>query len=94
MYLLGSFVTQQFTDPAVLKDIDFFPFPEIAAEGRDAVEAPIDGLLLSKKGGENSAARQFMEFMGTAEAQDAYAAVDSSNIATAKGTDASKFTDA
>lgn len=93
MYLLGSFVTQQFTDPAVLKDIDFFPFPEIAAEGRDAVEAPIDGLLLSKKGGENSAARQFMEFMGTAEAQDAYAAVDSSNIATAKGTDASNFTD-
>ena len=27
MYLLGSFVTQQFTDPAVLADIDFFAFP-------------------------------------------------------------------
>ena len=91
MYLLGSFVTQQFTDPAVLADIDFFAFPEIAMEGRDAVEAPIDGLLLSKKGGENKAARDFMAFLGTADAQDAYAAVDPSNIATAKGTDTSKF---
>jgi multiple sugar transport system substrate-binding protein len=91
MYLLGSFVTQQFTDPAVLADIDFFAFPEIAMEGRDAVEAPIDGLLLSKKGGENKTARDFMAFVGSAEAQDAYAAVDASNIATAKGTDTSAF---
>jgi multiple sugar transport system substrate-binding protein len=91
MYLLGSFVTQQFTDPAVLADIDFFAFPEIAMEGRDSVEAPIDGLLLSKKGGENKTARDFMAYLGTAEAQDTYAAVDASNIATAKGTDTSKF---
>ncbi|MGK3648959.1 ABC transporter substrate-binding protein [Pseudarthrobacter enclensis] len=91
MYLLGSFVTQQFTDPAVLADIDFFAFPEIAMEGRDAVEAPIDGLLLSKKGGENKTARDFLAYLGTPEAQDAYAAVDASNIATAKGTDTSKF---
>ncbi|MDQ0620337.1 ABC transporter substrate-binding protein [Arthrobacter globiformis] len=92
MYLLGSFVTQQFTDPAVLKDIDFFPYPEIASEGRDAVEAPIDGLLLSTKGGGNAAAHQFMEFIGTPEGQDIYASVDASNIATAKGADTSKFT--
>jgi multiple sugar transport system substrate-binding protein len=91
MYLLGSFVTQQFTDPAVLADIDFFAFPEIAMEGRDSVEAPIDGLLLSKKGGENKTARDFMAFLGTAEGQDAYAAVDPSNLATAKGADTSKF---
>ena len=32
MYLLGSFVTQQFTDPAVLADVDFFPFPTMAEE--------------------------------------------------------------
>ncbi|HET7140670.1 MAG TPA: ABC transporter substrate-binding protein [Arthrobacter sp.] len=91
MYLLGSFVTQQFTDAATLADIDFFPFPEIAMEGQDAVEAPIDGLLLSKKGGDNQAARDFMAFMGSAEGQNAYAAVDASNIATVKGADTSKF---
>lgn len=92
MYLLGSFVTQQFTDPTVLADIDFFPFPEIAVEGTDAVEAPIDGLLLSKKGGDNKAAHDFLAFMGSAEGQNAYSAVDSSNIATVKGADTSKFT--
>jgi multiple sugar transport system substrate-binding protein len=92
MYLLGAFVTQQFTDKAVLDDIDFFPFPEIAVEGTDAIEAPIDGFMLSKKGGDNGAAKAFLEFAGTAEGQNAYAAVDPSNIATAKGADTSKFT--
>ncbi|WP_336854849.1 ABC transporter substrate-binding protein [Sinomonas albida] len=91
MYLLGSFVTQQFTDAAVLADIDFFPFPSIAVEGQDSIEAPIDGLLLSKKGGQNQAAKDFLQFMGTPEAQNAYYAVDTSNIATAKGADTSKF---
>ncbi len=91
MYLLGSFVTQQYTDPTLLADIDFFAFPEIAMEGQDAVEAPIDGLLLSKKGGNNQAARDFVEFIGTAAGQDAYAKVDPSNIATVKGADTSAF---
>ncbi|MGA7206850.1 MAG: ABC transporter substrate-binding protein [Specibacter sp.] len=91
MYLLGSFVTQQFTDKATLDDIDFFPFPEIAMEGQDAVEAPIDGLLLSKKGGTNQAARDFMAFMGTPAGQNAYAKVDPSNIATVKGADTASF---
>ena len=58
MYLLGSFVTQQFTDKTVLADIDFFPFPSLTeANGQDAVEAPIDGFMLSKKGGDDAAAK-------------------------------------
>ena len=91
MYLLGSFVTQQYTDQAILDDIDFFPFPEIAMEGMDSVEAPIDGILLSNKGGNNQGARDFMAFIGTPEGQDAYAKVDPSNIATAKGADNSAY---
>jgi multiple sugar transport system substrate-binding protein len=91
MYLLGSFVTQQFTDKAVLADIDFFPFPSIAVEGKDAIEAPIDGLMLSKKGGNNQAAKDLLAFMGTAQGQDTYASVDTSNLQTAKGSDTSKF---
>ena len=31
-------------------------------EGQDAIEAPIDGLLLSKKGGDNQAARDFLAY--------------------------------
>ncbi len=91
MYLLGSFVTQQFTDKAVLDDIDFFPFPEMAMEGRDAVEAPIDGLLLSKKGGQNQAARDMLAYLGTAAGQGAYFSVDTSNLMTAKGADTSTY---
>ena len=60
MYLLGSFVTQQFTDKAVLDDIDFFPFPEVKTEGTDSVEAPIDGLMLSKRGAQNQAAKDML----------------------------------
>ncbi|MES2093017.1 MAG: ABC transporter substrate-binding protein [Actinomycetota bacterium] len=93
MYLLGSFVTQQFTDPTVLADIDFFPFPEIAVEGMTAVEAPIDGLMLSKKGGSNPAAKALLAFMGTPAGQEAYFAVDKSNLMTAKGADTSGYSD-
>ncbi len=92
MYLLGSFVTQQFSDKATLADIDFFPFPEMAMEGRDAVEAPIDGWMLSKKGGENQAAKNLLEFMGTAEGSNTYQAVDPSNLSVVKGADLSKLT--
>lgn len=91
MYLFGSFVTQQFTDKAVLDDIDFFPFPEIAVEGTDAIEAPIDGLVLSKKGGENKVARELLRFMGTPAGQQAYFSVDNSNLMTVKGADTSAY---
>jgi multiple sugar transport system substrate-binding protein len=93
MYLLGAFVTQQFTDPAVLADIDFFPFPEIAMEGQDAIEAPIDGLMLSKRGGDSQAARDLLAFMGTGKGQLAYWKVDGSNLMTAKDADTSGYSD-
>jgi multiple sugar transport system substrate-binding protein len=93
MYLLGSFVTQQFTDKAVLDDIDFFPFPEVKVEGTDSVEAPIDGLMLSKKGAQNQAAKDMLAFLGTGEGQLAYWKVDSSNIMTAKDADTSGYSD-
>jgi multiple sugar transport system substrate-binding protein len=92
MYLLGSFVTQQFSDKAVLDDIDFFQFPAMAAEGLDAVEAPIDGYMLSKKGGSNQAAKDLLAFIGTPDGANAYQANDPSNIPVVKGADTSKLT--
>jgi multiple sugar transport system substrate-binding protein len=92
MYLLGSFVTQQFTDPAVLADIDFFPFPAMAVEGQDAVEAPIDGIMLSSKAAGNAGAMDLMKFLGTAAAEDTYYSIDSSNLPVVKGADLSKLT--
>lgn len=83
MYLLGSFVTQQFTNPKVLADVDFFPFPIMTeANGQDALEAPIDGFMLSKKGGDNKAARALLAYLGSPEGQNTYAKVDTANVAT------------
>ena len=93
MYVLGSFVLQQFTDKAILDDVDFFPFPEVKVEGTDSVEAPIDGLMLSKKGAQNQAAKDMLAFLGTGEGQLAYWKLDSSNIMTAKDADTSGYTD-
>jgi multiple sugar transport system substrate-binding protein len=83
MFLLGSFVTQQFTDKAVLADMDFFEFPQLTeANGQDALEAPIDGFMLSKKGGDNQAAKDLLAFFGSPAGQNAYSKVDQSNIST------------
>jgi multiple sugar transport system substrate-binding protein len=91
MYLIGSFVAQDITDKDVLADLDFFPFPAVAVEGTDAVEAPIDGFVLSKKGGSNKAAKDMLAFLGSGAGQDAYAAKDPSNLQTAKDADTSSF---
>lgn len=90
MYLLGSFVGQQW--PKGDTDIDFFAFPEIdSAHGQDAIEAPIDGFMLSKKGGDNAAARDLLKYIGTGKAEDVYLATDSNDVAAAKDADTSKY---
>ena len=83
MYLLGSFVTQQFTDPKVKADMDFFEFPSLTeANGQDALEAPIDGFMLSNKGGSNQAAKDMLAYFGSPEGQNTYAKKDPNQIAT------------
>jgi multiple sugar transport system substrate-binding protein len=91
MYLIGSFVLQEITDKTIVDDLDFFPFPAIAVEGTGAIEAPIDGFVLSKRGGQNKAAKDLMKFFGTGAAQDAYASKDPSNLQTAADADTSGF---
>jgi len=83
MFLLGSFVTQQITDPKVKADMDFFEFPTVVeANGQDALEAPIDGFMLSKKGGDNGAANDLLEYFGTPEGQNLYSSKDPNQIET------------
>jgi len=91
MFLIGSFVLQEITDKAIADDLDFFPFPEVAVEGRDAVEAPIDGWVLSTRGGENPMAKDMLAFFGSGAGQDAYATKDPSNLQTAADADISGF---
>ncbi len=70
MYLLGTFVGDAI--PAVIEDLDFFTFPELDASiGADALDAPIDGYCMSAATNNQDAAKDFLRYLGTAEAQDA-----------------------
>jgi multiple sugar transport system substrate-binding protein len=91
MYLLGMFVGQQFEGEA-LADLDFFPFPEISSEhGQDAVEAPIDGFMMSKDPKNEAAGMALLEYLGGAEAQQTYLGGDPNNVAANTEADTSKY---
>jgi len=92
MYLLGMFVAQQFTD-ADKADLDFFAFPEIdSAVGADAVEAPIDGFLVSTNG-LNEQSTALLSYLASPEAQLTYLKSDPSNIAANKTASTDSFSD-
>ncbi|MEU1292110.1 extracellular solute-binding protein [Streptomyces sp. NPDC005840] len=93
MYLLGSFVGQQFTDPADLADLDFFPFPAISPEfGQETVEAPTDGFMLSRKPKNHAGAVRLLEFLGTPRAEEIYLRSDSSVVAAASTASTASYT--
>ncbi|MQA80947.1 MAG: extracellular solute-binding protein [Streptosporangiales bacterium] len=91
MYLLGAFVAQQFPEEE-LDDFDFFPFPEVdSAVGVDAVEAPIDGYMLSRRPRNRDGSRKLLEFLASAEAENAYLKTDPTNVAVNSKADTSGY---
>jgi len=91
MYLLGSFVAQQFQG-ADLDDLDFFPYPSIdSANGQDSIDAPIDGFMMSKKVKNKDAATALLEYIGTPEAEALYGKTDPSDVAAATNADTSNY---
>ncbi|MGI5213520.1 ABC transporter substrate-binding protein [Plantactinospora sp. CA-290183] len=92
MYVFGLFVGQQFTGD-VAADLDFFPFPQIAeAHGQDAVEAPIDGFMVSSKVKNPDGAKALVRYLASAQAQAAYLGSDPNNVATHNAADTSRYT--
>jgi multiple sugar transport system substrate-binding protein len=74
-------------------DLDFFAFPEInPAYGQEAVEAPIDGFMLRKNPKNKDGAVKFLQWLGTAHAQQVWLGSNPADIATASGVDTSKYT--
>ncbi|MEU9172274.1 extracellular solute-binding protein [Streptomyces sp. NPDC048420] len=93
MYVLGTFVAQQFTNKADLDDLDFFAFPEInPAYGQDTVEAPADGFMVSKSPKNKAGATKLMEYLGTPEAEQIYLKSDTSVVAASNKADTSSYT--
>ncbi len=91
MYVLGMFVGQTF-EGADKDDLDFFPFPEIDSNiGTDAVEAPIDGFMLSKDPKNIDGAKDLLKFLASADAQNIYAKSDPNNVSAANNADTSSY---
>jgi len=77
-----------------LKDLKFFPFPEIkpAYPTDSAIDAPIDGFLMSAKVENQDAAASFLEYLGTAQAEQTFLKPNPSDIGTATDYDQSTYT--
>jgi len=91
MYLLGSFVSQQFKG-ADLDDLDFFAFPEVDSSiGTGAVEAPIDGFMVSKKAKNPDGAKEVLKYLASAQAQNTYLKTDPGDVAANSHADASGY---
>ncbi len=92
MYLLGTFVGQQFAEGAERDDLTFFPFPVVdSSVGADSVEAPIDGFMMAKRPQNVAGAKHLLEYLGSAEAENTYLATDSNDVAVHKDADTSKY---
>jgi len=91
MYLLGAFVGEQFSD-ADRADLDFFAFPEINSQYKqDAVEAPIDGFMVSKKAKNTAGAKDLMKYLATPDAELLFLKSSPNNVATHKDADTSGY---
>src|SRR3954451_14067428 len=92
MYVLGMFVGQQFPEGAERDDLDFFPFPEIdSAVGTDAVEAPIDGVMMAPRPRNEEGAKALLKYIGSAKAEDTYLKSDPNNIGAHDDADTSGY---
>jgi multiple sugar transport system substrate-binding protein len=92
MYLLGTFVGQQFTG-ADAKDLDFFAYPAINPKwGQDSIDAPIDGFAMSKKAKNTKEAKQLLSFLGSAAAENIYLKSDPNNFGASKLVKTSGYT--
>jgi multiple sugar transport system substrate-binding protein len=92
MYVLGMFVGEQFPE-ADREDLDFFNFPEIDSTiGADAIEAPIDGYMMSKRPRNEDGAKALLGYLGTAEAAEVSVKANPTVIAVNSKADTSGYT--
>jgi multiple sugar transport system substrate-binding protein len=71
MYLMGQFIKD--VAPAEVKDkIDFFKFPVFEGRTEYSVDTPTDGFMIPKNAKNKEAAKKFMAFLATAEAQEMF----------------------
>lgn len=75
-------------------DLDFFAFPAIdPANAQDAVEAPIDGWMMSKSPKNHAGAVKLLEWLGTTKAQNTYLTSSPNDVAAANNPDTTNYND-
>jgi multiple sugar transport system substrate-binding protein len=94
MYFLGTFAGEQAAEAADHDDLDFFPFPVLGNEwdAENAIDAPIDGLMLSKSPTNAEGAKKLLECVATGKAQLEFLKSSPNNVAAAKDADTSGYT--
>jgi multiple sugar transport system substrate-binding protein len=86
------------SNPADIADLDFFPWPNHGTEfdAEAAMDAPIDGYMLTAKSpnlaADTAAAKAFLAFLGTGQAQLLYAKAEVADICPASDADQSQYT--
>lgn len=93
MYFLGTFAGEQATDPAIHDDLDFFPFPVLGNQWDTelAIDAPIDGLMLSKAPKNAEGAKALLACIATGPAQLEFLKSSPNNVAAAKDADTAGY---
>jgi multiple sugar transport system substrate-binding protein len=94
MYFIGSFATAAAT-PEVQADLAFFPFPLFGNQydGENAIDAPIDGLMLSKAPANLAADKTLLECLATGPAELAYLNSDPTGVGANSHVDTSGYSD-
>ena len=93
MFLLGTFLGQQFTNKTAYADLTFFPFPAINSRyGRDSVEAPIDGFMMSRRPRNKDAGIELLKFLGSAQAANIYLKTDHNDVGANRRTSTAGYT--
>ncbi|GAB3678499.1 ABC transporter substrate-binding protein [Angustibacter aerolatus] len=91
IYVLGMFVGQQFPE-GERDDLDFFTFPEIDPSiGTGAIEAPIDGYMMSKRPKNEAGAKALLKYLATPAAENVSVKADPTVIAVNSGADTSGY---
>jgi multiple sugar transport system substrate-binding protein len=93
MYFSGTFAGEQ-TDAAGRADLELIPFPTLgtAFDAERAIDAPVNGFMLSRAPKAPDAANAFLAYVASGDAQVAYVTQNPNRIAVALDADTSGYT--
>jgi multiple sugar transport system substrate-binding protein len=93
MYFAGTFAGEQ-TDDAGREDLELFAFPSAGTrfDAEKAMDAPINGFMLSRAPASPDVAKAFLEYVAGGVAQTMYVTANPNRIALAKDADTSGYT--